>query len=64
MVIDGKNYKTTFILGAGATRGAIQHVLVNRKRIMPPLNADFFKVAQTYARSKGALRQTQSGSQG
>lgn len=54
MVIDGKNYKTTFILGAGATRGAMQHVLVNRKRIKPPLNADFFKVAQTYASARGA----------
>lgn len=54
MVVNGKNYKTVFLLGAGATRGAIQHVLVNRKRIKPPLNADFFKVAETYAKAKGA----------
>jgi hypothetical protein len=53
MFVNGKNYKTAFLLGAGATRGAIQHVLVNRKRIKPPLNADFFKVAETYARAKG-----------
>lgn len=53
MIVNGKNYKTAFILGAGATRGAIQHVLVNRKRIKPPLNADFFKVAETYAKAKG-----------
>ena len=53
MVVNGKNYKTVFLLGAGATRGAIQHVLVNLKRIKPPLNADFFKVAETYAKAKG-----------
>lgn len=53
MVINGKNYKTAFIFGAGATRGAIQHVLVNRKRIKPPLNADFFKVAKIYAKAMG-----------
>ncbi|MGH9930896.1 MAG: SIR2 family protein [Pyrinomonadaceae bacterium] len=54
MVVKGKNHKTAFILGAGATRGAIRHVLVNHKRIKPPLNADFFKVAETYAKAKGA----------
>jgi hypothetical protein len=53
MVINGTNYRTTFLLGAGATRGAVKHVLVNRKRIKPPLNADFFKVAETYAKAKG-----------
>lgn len=53
MVINGTNYRTTFLLGAGATRGALRHVLVNRKRIKPPLNADFFKVAETYAKAKG-----------
>lgn len=53
MIVNGKNYKTAFLLGAGATRGAIKHVLVNRKRIKPPLNADFFKVAETYAKAKG-----------
>jgi len=53
--------KTAIILGAGATRGAIGHVVLNRKRLKPPLNADFFKVAATYARAKGgsASRQVQ-----
>ncbi len=54
MKLDGKSIPTAFILGAGATRGAISHVLVNRKRIKAPLNLDFFKVAETYARARGA----------
>jgi hypothetical protein len=50
----GKNDRSAvFILGAGATRGAISHVVVNKKRIKPPLNSDFFKVAETYARAMG-----------
>jgi len=53
MMIKEKDCKTTFILGAGATRGAIDHVLIDRKRIKPPLNNDFFKVAETYGRAKG-----------
>jgi hypothetical protein len=52
--IGEKNYRTAFILGAGATRGAVKHVLVNNKRLKPPLNADFFQVARTYARAVGA----------
>jgi NAD-dependent SIR2 family protein deacetylase len=51
LYIKGKDYKTVFILGAGATRGAIKHVLLNGKRLKPPLNSDFFKVAETYARA-------------
>jgi hypothetical protein len=51
--IKGKNFKTVFILGAGATRGAIHHVILNRKRLKAPLNSDFFKVAHTYVRAKG-----------
>jgi len=51
--LDGKSIPTAFILGAGATRGAIPHVLVNRKRIKAPLNFDFFEVAETYARARG-----------
>jgi hypothetical protein len=54
MLIKGTDLKTIFILGAGATRGAIRHVLISKKRIKPPLNRDFFKVAETYARAKGA----------
>ena len=53
MIIKDHDFKTVFILGAGATRGAIKHVVLSRKRIKPPLNADFFKVAETYARTKG-----------
>lgn len=48
-----RNYKAVLLLGAGATRGAIKHVLYNGKRIKPPLNGDFFKVADTYARGDG-----------
>jgi hypothetical protein len=54
MNTEGKSIPTTIILGAGATRGAISHVLVNQKRIKAPLNFDFFKVAETYARASGA----------
>lgn len=46
--------RTALILGAGATRGAIRHVLLNQKRLKPPLNGDFFDVAATYARAKGS----------
>jgi hypothetical protein len=52
--IKGTDYKTTFIMGAGATRGAIPHVLLNRKRLKAPLNSDFFDVAATYVRARGA----------
>jgi hypothetical protein len=53
MLIKGINHKTVFLLGAGATRGAIDHVVINQKRLKPPLNSDFFKVADTYARASG-----------
>src|SRR5262245_33562977 len=48
MIWRGEEHQTVFILGAGATRGAIGHVLLNQKRLKPPLNGDFFKVAKTY----------------
>ncbi len=48
----GKSRKTVFILGAGATRGAVPHVLVNLKRIKPPLNRDFFTVLETFAKAE------------
>lgn len=48
----GKSRKTVFILGAGATRGAFKHVSVNRKRIKPPLNRDFFDVLGTLAKAE------------
>jgi hypothetical protein len=47
------NLSAVFLLGAGATRGAISHVVVNKKRVKAPLNSDFFKVAETYARAMG-----------
>jgi hypothetical protein len=48
MIWKGKDRRTVFVLGAGATRGAIGHVVVNRKRLKPPLNGDFFRVAKTF----------------
>lgn len=53
MFVNRHDFKTVFIIGAGATRGALPHVVVNRKRVRPPLNGDFFRVAQTYARAMG-----------
>jgi hypothetical protein len=53
MILNDRSHRTVFILGAGATRGAITHVLVNQKRLKAPLNADFFKIADTYARALG-----------
>jgi len=53
MYLNGIDQKTTFILGAGATRGSLNHVVVNRKRLRPPLNGDFFDVAKTFARASG-----------
>lgn len=52
----GKPRKTVFILGAGATRGAVPHVVVNRKRLRPPLNGDFFGVVGTFARARDGDR--------
>ncbi len=40
MLYKGRSLKTTLILGAGATRGALQSV----KKIRPPLNKDFFNI--------------------
>ena len=57
MNFDGKVFKTVIFLGAGASRGAIKHVLLKQKRIKPPLNGDFFKVADTYARAEGQASQ-------
>lgn len=53
MIIRGKSKRTVFLLGAGATRGAVPHVLVRGKRVRPPLNSDFFDVAETLARARG-----------
>jgi hypothetical protein len=44
----GEDRRTVFVLGAGATRGAIGHVVINRKLLKPPLNGDFFRVAKTF----------------
>jgi hypothetical protein len=54
MKIGNRNFTAVLLLGAGATRGALKHVLHNGKRIKPPLNADFFKVADAYARGEGS----------
>ena len=53
VLLNGVDHKTVFLLGAGATRGAVKHVVVNRKRLKPPLNGDFFDVAATFARAHG-----------
>ena len=53
MLLADSQKKTVLLLGAGASRGAISHVLHRQKRMKPPLNADFFKVADTYARAEG-----------
>lgn len=53
MLVDGESFPAVFILGAGASRGAIKHVLHNQKRIKPPLNSDFFDIAATFARAEG-----------
>lgn len=53
MLLADSDKKTVFLLGAGASRGAIPHVLHRQKRLKPPLNGDFFKIADTYARAEG-----------
>jgi hypothetical protein len=50
----GQDRPTVFILGAGATRGAVGHVVLNRKRLKPPLNGDFFRVAKTFINAQAA----------
>jgi hypothetical protein len=52
MIWKGRDRKTLFILGAGATRGAFPHVVLNGKRIRAPLNSDFFKVVETFIRAR------------
>jgi hypothetical protein len=51
--IGEKQLKAVFLLGAGASRGAMPHVVVNKKRLKAPLNSDFFKVAETYSSAMG-----------
>jgi hypothetical protein len=52
MIWNGVSRNTVFLLGAGATRGAFSHVRVNGRKICAPLNGDFFKVAQAFARAR------------
>jgi len=47
----GVSKKTVFILGAGATRGAFPYVRVNKRKILAPLNGDFFQVVKSYVRA-------------
>ena len=51
MIWGGVSKKTVFILGAGATRGAFPYVRVNGKKILAPLNGDFFRVVEAYVRA-------------
>jgi SIR2-like domain len=53
LIFDRTDRRTVLLLGAGATRGALPHSLLNGKRLKPPLNGDFFQVAATYARAHG-----------
>lgn len=46
MNFKNQSYKTTFILGAGATRGALRGI--SRPIVRAPLNSDFFKVAKRF----------------
>jgi hypothetical protein len=48
----GISRRTVFILGAGATRGAFSHVRVNGKKIVAPLNWDFFNIAESFAKAQ------------
>lgn len=57
MLLADSDKTAVFLLGAGASRGAIPHVLHRQKRLKPPLNGDFFKVADTYARAEGQTSQ-------
>ncbi|HRF10105.1 MAG TPA: SIR2 family protein [Xanthobacteraceae bacterium] len=59
MLISEHSVKTVFFLGAGASRGAVDHIVYKRKLIKPPLNGDFFQVAQKYAQAEGAKSQSQ-----
>jgi hypothetical protein len=61
MIVDETAYKTVFFLGAGASRGAVDHVLLDQKRIKPPLNNDFFKIAATFARAHGKILRPNNG---
>jgi SIR2-like domain len=51
LIWKGRNYRAALILGAGATRGAVRHVIVNGKHLVAPLNRDFFNVAETFVRA-------------
>lgn len=53
MKLGVSSLRTVLILGAGATRGAIGDVLVKRKHVRAPLNADFFIVAEKLAEAEG-----------
>ncbi len=53
MRIGGKDFKTVLLLGAGASRGALRHVTLGRRRVKAPLNGDFFDVAKVYVQGRG-----------
>ena len=54
VIVKGKSIKTVFIMGAGATRGAVGHVRVNGKLLRPPLNSDYFKIAEAFGKAYGS----------
>lgn len=53
MIWKGRDRRTVFVLGAGATRGALSHVVFKGKRLHAPLNSDFFDVVETFVRANG-----------
>lgn len=53
MIWNGTPRKTVFILGAGATRGAFPHIRLHGKKIVAPLNGDFFKVVEAFVAAHG-----------
>lgn len=49
MFLAGRQLRTTVLLGAGATKGAYSGI--GRRKIRPPLNRDFFSVADRFVKT-------------
>lgn len=50
----GAERRAAIILGAGATLGAIGTVLVKQRHISPPLNCNFFSIAEAFAKTQSS----------
>jgi hypothetical protein len=53
VIWNGSPRRTVFLLGAGATRGAFSHVRVHGKKLLAPLNGDFFDVVESFVAAQG-----------